>query len=141
MTILTIWHNNVGRPVKLWDAGVNPTNGKAYDAQWYEGRSGISPFDPDSDRAVEEFVRTLDRYGHAILVDDRTQRPTHHHVAGCGSGHDDADWAESRFQEGSQAAWHENGESGRDDLFPREIDALRLARREAAIKKRYARPR
>lgn len=130
MTIITIWHNNIGRPIKLWDAGVN-RDGKAYDAQWYEARGGISPFDPDSETTVREFVRTIERYGAAILVDSRTIGPWNHHVAGIGAGHDDADWCESRFQEGSHAAWIENGESGHEDVWPREVEAIRILRRDA----------
>lgn len=96
--ILTIWHNNIGRPIQLWEG------------QIYESRGGISPFLPGTDEAVAEFVRTVERYGAAIVTDDRTSLPTNHHVAGVGVGHDDADWAESRFDPAhSEAAWHENG--------------------------------
>lgn len=125
--ILTIWHNNVGRPVEC--VGL---------PEGYAGRSGISPFTVDTDeaeaRTVAEWVRTVERYGAAIVTDSRHRRPINHHVIGVGCGHDDADWAESRFLEGSHAAWHENSKGERLDLatysdgrpmFPRQIDALR----------------
>jgi len=128
--ILTIWHNNVGRPIPC--AGL--PNG-------YEGKSGISPFTtdtPDNEaRAVAEWVRTVDRYGAAAVTDSRTPRPVNHHVIGVGSGHNDADWCESRFQEGSHAAWTENSKGEAADsatysdgrpMYPREIDALRRRR-------------
>lgn len=102
--ILTIWHNNIGRPI--YCPGL--PNG-------YAGRSGISPFSPDDLGTVTEFVRTVDRYGAAILTDNRTQRPTAHNVSGSGTGHNDVDWCESRFEEGSMAAYYENG-SGRVSL-------------------------
>jgi hypothetical protein len=136
MTILTIWHNNVGRPIKLWDAGLNRQTGVRYDAQWYEGRSGLSPFDPDSDTTVAEFRRTMERFGHVIVESNRASRPINHHIIGVGAGHNDADWCESRFKEGSQAAWAENGESGREDIFPREIEAIRIMKRDAERAKR-----
>lgn len=114
-TILQIGHNNIGRPVPC--PGL--TNG-------YQGRSSVSPFQPDDPRTVQEFVRTLDRYGAAIVTDSRTIRSSNHHTIGVGVGHDDADWAESRFEEGSQAAWHENPKGERlDEIFPRQIAALR----------------
>lgn len=103
--ILTIWHNNIGRPIPC--AGL--PNG-------YEGRSGISPFTIDTEDAlattVVEWTRTVERYGAAIVTDSRTGRPWNHQVAGVGGGHNDADWAESRFLEGSQAAWYENDGAG-----------------------------
>lgn len=95
--ILTIWHNNIGRPIPC--PGL--PNG-------YAGRSGISPFRPGTPEAVAEFVRTMDRYGAAILVDDRHQRPANHRLIGVGTGHDDADWCESRFEQGSMASYYEN---------------------------------
>lgn len=98
MTIITIWHNNVGRPFPC----LGLPNG-------YAGRSGISPFSSDDPETVAEFVHTIERYGAAILTDSRTQRPVNHHVIGSGGGHDDAEWCESRFLEGSQEAWRENG--------------------------------
>lgn len=98
MTILTIWHNNTGRPVPC----VGLPDG-------YAGRSGISPYIPGTPEAVAEFVRTVERYGAAILTDDRNREPIAHNVSGGGTGHNDADWAESRFEQDSQAAWYENG--------------------------------
>jgi len=97
MVILTIWHNNIGRPI--------PCPGLP---DGYAGRSGISPFEPDTPEAVAQFVHTIKRYGAAIVTDNRTWRPVNHHVIGVGGGHDDADWCESRFLEGSQEAWREN---------------------------------
>lgn len=123
--ILTIAHNNIGRPIEC----VGLPNG-------YEGRSGISPFAPD-ELGVAEWVRTVERYGAAIVTDNRTPRPYNHHVIGVGSGHDDANWCESRFQEGSHAAWTENSKGAATDaatysdgrpMYPREIDALRRRR-------------
>jgi len=105
--ILTIWHNNVGRPVEC--AGL---------ADGYEGRSGISPFGVDTEdrlaTTVAEWTRTVERYGAAIVTDNRTDRPWNHQVIGVGGGHNDADWAESRFQEGSQATWYENDNTWHD---------------------------
>lgn len=95
--ILTIWHNNVGRPIPC----VGLPKG-------YAGRSGISPWTADSPDTVTEFVRTVDRYGAAIMTDDRNRRPFNHGVSGVGGGHDDAEWCESRFEDGSMAAWYEN---------------------------------
>lgn len=125
--ILTLWHNNTGRPVEC--PGL---------PDGYAGRGGISPFSVDTPESttttVREWVRTVERYGAAIVTDSRHIRPANHHVIGCGSGHDDAEWAESRFLEGSQAAWHENSKGEQLDsatysdgrsMFPREIDALR----------------
>lgn len=97
MTIITIWHNNVGRPFPC----LGLPNG-------YAGRSGISPFSPDDPETVAEFVHTIERYGAAILTDSRTIRPIAHNVSGGGTDHNDAEWCESRFEEGSQAAWYEN---------------------------------
>ncbi len=101
--ILTISHNNVGRPVPC----VGLPDG-------YAGRSGISPFGVDTPErtteAVAEWVRTVERYGAAIVTDNRTDRPWNHQVIGIGGGHNDADWAESRFQEGSMVAYYESGE-------------------------------
>ena len=122
MTILTIWHNTYGRPI--------PTPGLP---NGYECRAGISPFSPD-EGGVAEFVHTIERYGAAIVTDDRTLRPINHNVVGVGSGHNDADWCESRFLAGSHAAWVENSKGETTDaatysdgrpMFPREIDALR----------------
>jgi hypothetical protein len=114
MRQVTIWHNNTGRPIELWSAGVNPTTGKPFPAQTYEGCSGISPFNvgsPDEDeRFAAEFAYTVERYGAAAVENNDAPFSSNHHTIGCGVGHDDARWAESRFLEGSMAAYYENGE-------------------------------
>lgn len=97
MAILTIWHNNLGRPIPC----LGLVNG-------YAGHSGISPFSSDSSEAVVEWVRTVQRYGAAAITDDRNLRPLNHQMSGVGGGHNDADWCESRFLGGSQASWYEN---------------------------------
>lgn len=101
--ILTIHHNNVDRPIPC----VGLPDG-------YAGRSGISPFDPLSEEAVAEWVRTVERYGAVIVTDNMADRPFNHYVIGIGGGHQDADWCESRFEEGSMVAYYENGESWSD---------------------------
>ena len=62
--------------------------------------SGTSPGN------VALFADAVDRYGHAILRG--TDRPGHHYVAGCGVGHDDAEFAETGT---SMAAYYDSGEA------------------------------
>lgn len=69
------------------------------------GYSGISPA---NDR---EWLRTLEREGHAITTDSRHWGPTNHRIAGIGVGHDDARFAETGGREGSMAAYYENGDA------------------------------
>ncbi len=95
----TIWHNNIGRPI---DLAVILPGGEPFS---YEGRSGISPGD------LGEWLRVLERFGHAITEPNVYPRPTNHRMIGCGVGHSDVDWCESRFREGSMAAYYENGEA------------------------------
>lgn len=73
-----------------------------YDNQGRPGWGGISGGDP-----VEEFVRTIQRYGHAT-VDEAGSRPTNHYIAGIGIGHQDDRFAEIGQ---SMAAYYENGEA------------------------------
>jgi hypothetical protein len=108
---ITVWHNCVGRPVPF-----------QFGDGAYEGRSGISGGDP-----VKHWLDSMDRYGHAITTVG--YRDANHHIIGVGVGHDDADWAESRFQEGSQAAYLENeydrGPTRSDDRHPHLAAILR----------------
>jgi hypothetical protein len=120
---VTIWHNNIGRPIHLWGD------------QFYEGVSGVSPYyvglgafsAADNERFAHEFARTCQRYGAAIVVNNDHPRPLNHHVITIGVGHDDATWAESRFTgQGSMAAWLENTDQAHR---PRQIAALQKAHR------------
>lgn len=69
----------------------------------WRGAGGTSGSDP-----LRYWLEAIARYGHAV-VDDSRSRPTNHRIIGVGVGHDDARWAESRFEEGSMAAYYENG--------------------------------
>src|SRR5687767_8571521 len=72
------------------------------------GVSGMSPYTPGDADTAEAFRQHLYRYGHVIVTDSLRVRPINHRVAGVGGGHDDATWAECRFQAGSRVAWEEN---------------------------------
>jgi hypothetical protein len=91
---LSIWHNTTGRGVMLpgWDRP-------------YAVCSGIGGcIDPE-----REWKRNIEQFGHAIVIDDdRRERSWNHRIIGVGVGHDDARWAESRFGDGSMAAYYEN---------------------------------
>ena len=66
-------------------------------------RSGVSS--SAEGWAFREFEQRLTRDGY-VIVERSWPRPTHHTLAGCGVGHDDADFAEIGR---SMAAWYENG--------------------------------
>lgn len=116
----TVWHNNIGRPI-VYD---NP-NGTEF---VYEGSSGVSP---GSER---EWIDCVERYGHAITVPWSAPTPMNHHMIGVGVGHDDARWAESRFIEGSMAAYYENGEAFGGARWWDETDGGHSTRRPHARK-------
>lgn len=74
-------------------------------------RSGTSSASWDG-WELEEWRRTLDRDG-AVVTETHNGRPFNHRLIGCGVSHNDAAWAETRFTEGSMAAYYENGERPR----------------------------
>ena len=89
--------------------------------------TGISPFAPDSDRTVAQFVRILDEAGATVVTDSRTSRPWNHHVIGVGGGHQDADFAERGR---SFCAWVEN--DARSEMPGAErIEGIKIAQKEA----------
>lgn len=86
-----------GQPVTVWsykpDAGEAITAGSLF--------SGISP------GSVSYFADAIESHGHAILKSAGSD-PWNHNVAGCGVGHNDAEFAESGR---SMAAYYESGEA------------------------------
>lgn len=86
-----------GEAVTVWS--YKPGEGRRVDADALF--SGIAP------GSVAYFAEAVSSHGHAIL-ETAGSRPWHHHVAGCGVGHDDAQFAESGT---SFAAYLESGEA------------------------------
>lgn len=101
---VTIWHNNIGRPIEL-----------GYGLGTYEGRSGISPFAVGNEASdadfAERFARDVERYG-AVIVENNDRPYDSRGVWDDRPQHDDADWAESRFTgSASMAAYYENDDA------------------------------
>lgn len=110
--------------ITSWTYGPREAGQRREDASF----AGISPAN------AERVAYDLRRDGHAILTDDRTSRPWHHNVAGCGVGHNDAEFAEAGR---SMAAYYENDSTWpslrepRDD-YERLMNLIQRGRKEAA---------
>jgi hypothetical protein len=106
--MITPWHDtrwisdSAGHTVTVWS--YKPRDGQHILSP---SASDSTPFSGTGPGSVGLFTDAISRHGHAIL-DSAGSRPWHHHVAGCGVGHDDAQFAESGV---SMAAYYESGEA------------------------------
>ena len=88
--------NAAGDAVTVWT--YKPEDGERIDE--HSLFSGIGPGN------VSQFAYAIQEQGHAIMSVS-WDKPWHHHVVGCGVGHDDAEFAESGR---SMAAYYESGD-------------------------------